>query len=425
MSFDVLLIGSGAREHALAWKISQSQLVRRFTVAPGNPGTAAIAENVPLAATDIPSLVSFAKERAVGLTIVGPDDPLALGVVDSFKAAGLPVFGPTKAAARIESSKAFAKQLMREIGIPTAAFRTFTKYDDAFSYLYERDMPIVVKASGLALGKGVYVCKTHAEAEGALRAVMLEGKHGEAGQEVVIEEYLDGPEISAHAICDGKEFLLFPPAQDHKRVGEGDTGGNTGGMGTLAPVPFVSGAAMESVAERVIRPALHALAAQGAPFSGLLFPGLKMTPSGPKVLEFNARFGDPETQVYMRLMKSDIVEYLKAVADGAALPAAIEWNGGFAANIVLTSRGYPDLYQKGFPITGIEEAQKLPGVVVFHGGTALEDGLLRTAGGRVISVSAVGPTLRATLERAYEAAALINFEGKYFRGDIGAKALTM
>jgi len=418
---DVLIVGSGGREHALAWKLAQSPRIGKLYIAPGNGGTRTVGENVPIAADDIPTLVNFARERSIGLTVVGPENPLALGIVDAFHNAGLKIFGPTKSVAQVESSKAFSKQLMREAGIPTAGFQVFTKYEDALAYVRKQGAPIVVKASGLALGKGVYVCNTIEEAESALKEIMIDHAHKDAGAEVVVEEFLDGEEISIHILSDGKDFLMFPASQDHKRIGEGDTGRNSAGMGTIAPVLDMNNPVMEEIQKAVIRPALDALASRGVPFSGLLYPGLKMTSKGPKVLEFNARFGDPETQVYMRLMKTDLLDVLEASTDGRLAGTNIEWNSGFAVNIVLASGGYPDAYKKGCPITGTDEAEKVPGVVVFHAGTVF-DGELKTSGGRVLGVSAVGDTLKGALEKAYTACDLINFEGKYFRRDIGARA---
>lgn len=423
MSVDVLLIGSGGREHALAWKLKQSPQTGKLYIAPGNGGTRTLGENIPIGVTEFEKLADFAAEKKVGLTVVGPDDPLALGIVDFFRARGLRVWGPTKAAAQIEASKAFSKQLMADAGIPTAAFKIFTDYKEALEYIHAKGAPIVVKASGLALGKGVYVCQTLEEAEQALKEIMLDKLFKDAGDEIVIEEFLDGQEISIHVLSDGKDFLMFPPSQDHKPVGEGDTGPNTGGMGTIASVPWVSTDVLVSVGQDVVRPTLDALAKRGAPFVGLLYPGLKMTSKGPKVLEFNARFGDPETQVYMRLMKSDILDLFEACVDGNLAVQKIEWNSGFATNIVLASGGYPGEYKKGLPIAGIEDAEKIPGVIVFHAGTKVENGQLVTNGGRVLSISAVGATLKESLARAYEAADKIKFEGKYMRRDIGAKVL--
>lgn len=419
---DVLVVGSGSREHALCWKLKQSPRVGKIYLAPGNGGTGNVAENAPIGVMEFEKLADFAVDKKVGLTIVGPDDPLGGGIVDVFNARGLKVFGPSKAAAQIESSKAFAKQLMAEAGVPTAEFQVFKDYEEALQYIRTKGTPIVVKASGLSLGKGVYVCKTVEEAEQGLKDIMLDKQFGEAGNEVVIEEFLDGQEISIHAFCSGTDFILFPTSQDHKQVGEGDTGPNTGGMGVIAPVPWVSQDVLNEIGTTVVRPILEALAARGAPYSGVLYPGLKMSSKGPKVLEFNARFGQPECEAYMRLLKTDLLDICESIADGK-LPTSIEWLPGFAVNIVLASAGYPGSYKKGLPITGIIEAEKMEGVVVFHTGTKLEGGQLVTNGGRVLAVTAVGETLEEALDKAYAAADKINFEGKFLRGDIGAKAL--
>lgn len=425
MAIDVLLVGGGGREHALAWKITQSPRLRRLYIAPGNPGTRSLGENLPIAADDIHGIADFAKERGIGLVVVGPENPLARGIADVCKAKGLKIFGPTRSAAQIESSKAFAKKLMSEAGIPTAEFRVFSDISEARSYVRERDLPIVIKASGLALGKGVYICKNFAEAQDALKLIMSDRTYGDAGKEVVVEEFLEGEEISVHALSDGKDFLLFPPSQDHKKLGEKDTGPNTAGMGTVAPLNIGLNT-IEQIREHIVRTTLSALQKRGAPFSGLLYPGIMLTRNGPKVLEFNSRFGDPETQVYMRLLKSDILDLLEACAEERISSQTLEWNQGYAANVVLASAGYPGEYKKGFPIRGIEEAEKIEGVVIFHAGTVSDPsigGELKTSGGRVLGVSAIGRTLTKALERAYEAADRIQFEGKYLRRDIGALAL--
>ncbi|MBI2056450.1 MAG: phosphoribosylamine--glycine ligase [Candidatus Sungbacteria bacterium] len=423
MKQNVLIIGSGGREHALAWKLAQSPRIGKLFVAPGNGGTCQVAENIPIEATDIDGLVQFAEKNEIGLTVVGPDDPLALGIVDAFRARGLRIFGPTRAAAEIESSKAFAKELMSEAEVPTASFRIFLKHDEALAYIHEHGAPIVVKASGLALGKGVYVCKTLAQAETALSEIMLDHVHKNAGDEVVVEEFLDGQEISIHAFCDGKTFVLLPPAQDHKPIRDGDEGKNTGGMGTIAPVSWVSADMLQTFGQQIVRPTLEMLAKRGRRFTGLLYPGLKMTSSGPKVLEFNARFGDPETQSYLRLLKTDLLDILETCVDGTLAELVIEWHSGFAACVVIASGGYPDEYKKGVPLRGVAEAERVSSVVVFHAGTSFEDEL-KTSGGRVLGVSATSDTLRNALDRAYEAAQLIQFEGMQYRHDIGAKALT-
>lgn len=422
MKTSVLIIGSGGREHALAWKLLESPRIGKLYVAPGNGGTHQVAENIAIGAIDIDGLVQFAEKKKIDLTVVGPDDTLALGIVDAFQARGLPIFGPTRAAAEIESSKVFAKNLMRETGIPTAAFQIFSEHTEALTYIRQRGTPIVIKASGLALGKGVYICKTFAEAEAALAEIMLDHIHKDAGKEVVIEEFLDGQEVSIHALCDGKTAVLLPSAQDHKPIRDGDEGKNTGGMGTITPVSWVSADTIRIVGEQIVHPTLEALAKRGRPFTGLLYPGLKMTSDGPKVLEFNARFGDPETQSYMRLLKTDLLDILEACVDGTLTKLAIEWHSGYAVCIVIASGGYPDKYKNGVPLRGITEAERIPGVVVFHAGTNF-DGELKTSGGRVLGVTAIGGTLRDALDRAYEAAHLIQFEGMQYRHDIGAKAL--
>lgn len=420
---DVLLIGSGGREHALAWKLKQSERIGKLYVAPGNAGTALLGENVPIGVMEFDKLADFAKENNIGLVVVGPDDPLAAGIVDFLESKSIRAWGASKAGAQLEASKAFSKQLMAEAGIPTADFKIFTRHDEALAYVRAQGAPIVVKASGLALGKGAYVCMTLTEAEAALDEIMVQKVHKEAGDEVVVEEYLDGPEISTHALCDGSNFVLFPSSQDHKRALDGDKGKNTGGMGTLAPLPWVSAGMMKEIETKVVKPTLDAMAKRGTPFKGLLYPGLMMTSKGPKVLEYNARFGDPETQVYMRLLKTDLLDLLDACLDGTLSGQQVEWASGYAVNIVLASGGYPDTYKKGLPITGIEDANQIPGVVVFHAGTTITDGVLVTNGGRVLGVSAVGKTLKEALNRAYEAADKIQFEGKYMRRDIGAKSL--
>ena len=416
----VLVVGKGGREHALVWKIIQSPKVSKIFCAPGNAGIAQLAECIEIEADDVSGLVRFAEGKNIDLTVVGSEDSLALGIVDIFRSRGLRIFGPTRAAAKIEWSKAFAKRLMRGNSIPTASFRIFRNYNRALDYICEHGVPIVIKVSGLASGKGVYPCKTLAEAEEVLAEIMLKHIHKEAGNEVIIEEFLDGQEISIHAFCDGKTSILMPTSQDHKPIGDGDKGRNTGGMGTIAPVPWVSAEMLQNIDRQIVKPTLNALAELGQPFTGCLYPGLK----GQKVLEFNARFGDPETQSYMRLLKTDLLDILKACVDGKLVEQKIEWRSGFAACVVLASGGYPGEYTKKIPILGVEEAEKVPGVVVFHAGTMFSD-QLRTSGGRVLGVTAIGKTLRETLGLAYEAIRYIKFEGMQYRKDIGAKAITM
>ncbi len=415
---NILLIGSGGREHALAWKLRQSPSVEKIYIAPGNGGTTACGENVDIAATDIEKLLQFALEKGIDLTIVGPENPLDLGIVDAFQAKGLKIFGPTKAAAQIESSKVFSKTLMEQAGVPTAEFKTFNKEAEAITYVRERGAPIVVKDSGLVFGKGVSICSTVEEAEEALRDIFAH-----EGKEVVVEDFLDGPEVSIHAICAGEDFVLFPASQDHKAVGEGDTGKMTGGIGVIHPLPFVSPALLTEIGETVVRPILAALAKNGTPFSGLLYPGLILTKNGPKVLEFNSRFGDPECEVYMRLLKGDVLPILDGSASGDLSGVSLDCDTVGCVNLILCSGGYPDEYKKGLPITGIEEAERIPGVLVFHSGTTMAGDQLVTNGGRVLAVTATGATLKDALDAAYEAADKIQFEGKYMRRDIGAKSL--
>lgn len=423
MATDVLIVGTYPREHALAWKLKQSPKVGKVYIAPGNGGTGNVAENVSIDVMDFEKLANFAEEKNIGLTVVGPENPLAGGIVDVFQTRGLRIFGPTKAAAQIESSKAFSKQLMADAGIPTAEFKVFTEHEKALAYVREKGAPIVIKVDGLVFGKGAHVCMTLEEAEIALKEIMLDKLHDTVGK-VVIEEYLDGQEISIHAIADGKTSLIFPTSQDHKTIGEHDTGKMTGGMGAIVPIEWVSKDALGEIDARVVQPALQTLAKRGSPLVGMLYPGLKMTSKGPKVLEFNARFGCPEAEVYMRLMKSDVFELFNACIDGNLADFKIEWNKGYAATIIVASAGYPDEYEKGLPISGIEDAEKINDVVIFHAGTKKNGEQLVTDGGRVLSVSAVGDTLKEALDRAYEAIGKIHFEGMYFRRDIGAKALT-
>ncbi|MDP3991009.1 MAG: phosphoribosylamine--glycine ligase [Candidatus Nealsonbacteria bacterium] len=424
MVSNVLIIGSGGREHALAWKLAQSPRVNKLYVASGNGGTRNVAENIAIEATDIKGLVRFVEENTIDLTVVGPENSLALGMVDVFHSRGLRIFGPTRAAAKIEWSKAFAKRLMLAQNIPTAPFQIFRKYGKALDYIREHGAPIVVKASGLALGKGAYPCKTLGQAEEALAEIMLKRVYKEAGDEVIIEEFLDGQEISIHAFCDGKTSILMPTSQDHKPIGDGDKGKNTGGMGTIAPVPWVSSEMLQNIERQIVKPTLNALAEGGSPFIGCLYPGLKMTPTGPKVLEFNARLGDPETASYMRLLKTDLLDILDACVDGKLAELTIKWHSGFAMCVVLVSGGYPGKYKKQIPIFGITEAEKVPGVVVFHSGTMYGD-QLRTFGGRVLEVTAIGKTLQEALNRADKAIHCIRFKNMQYRKDIGAKAIAM
>ena len=424
MKAKILIIGGGGREHALAWKLSQSPKVEKIFIAPGNAGTAQIGENVNIAATNIDALAGFALENAIDLTVVGQDDPLALGIVDSFQSKNLKIWGPKMAAAQIEASKAFAKKLMQEEQIPTAAFETFSDYEKALTYVRKKGAPIVIKASGLALGKGVTVCQTLEEAEGALKAAMINKTFGDAGSTVVIEEFLQGREFSAHAFCDGKTFQMLPSAQDHKAVNNGGKGPNTGGMGTIAPVPWVTAELMGQVASNIVVPALKGLKDKACPFVGLLYPGLMQTADGPKVIEFNCRFGDPETQSYMRLLKTDLYDILTASAAGRLADIKIEWENKFACCVVAASGGYPGDYTKGKEITGLKEAAAQDDVIIFHAGTKMLQATVVTNGGRVLGVTAVADNLKTALDKAYAAIKLINFEGMHYRTDIGQKSLT-
>jgi len=416
----ILVIGSGGREHALLWKLSQSPRISELLCAPGNAGTAQIATNHSVAATDFPGLLALAKSEQVDLTIVGPDDPLATGIVDLFQAEGLRIFGPCAAAARLESSKSFAKEFMVRHGIPTAASETFTDAESATAYCATARYPLVVKADGLALGKGVVIAETQTEAEAAIHASMVEKVFGEAGSIVVIEEFLTGPECSLHALVDGRNYNLFPDAKDHKRALDGDQGLNTGGMGTISPSRVMNDSLIERAKKEILDPFVTGLAAEGLPFQGMLFPGLMLTPQGAKVLEFNCRFGDPETQVLMRRLKSDLLDLIEATIDGKLSSMKPVWESRAAACIVLASGGYPGPIKKGKVITGIDEANADPDVVVFHAGTALKNGEIVTNGGRVLGITGLGETLEEARSKAYAAADKINFEGKQLRHDIGA-----
>lgn len=416
----ILVIGSGGREHALLWKLSQSPRVTALLAAPGNAGTAQLAINHPVAATDLQGLLALAKSEHVDLTLVGPDDPLAAGIVDLFQKEGLRVFGPRAEAARLESSKSFAKEFMVRHGIPTAASETFTESEAARAYCRTANYPLVVKADGLALGKGVVIAQTRVEVEAAIQQLMVEKIFGEAGTTVVIEEFLTGPECSLHALIDGKNYLLFPDAKDHKRALDGDQGLNTGGMGTISPSRVLDDAMRARMHREVLAPFVQGLAADGLPFQGMLFPGLMMTPHGPKVLEFNCRFGDPETQVLMRRLKSDLLDLIEATIDGELHSVKPLWEERSAVCVVLASGGYPGPIEKGKIITGIEAASADPDVVVFHAGTSSAEGNLVTSGGRVLGVTALGATIEEARKKAYAAAEKISFEGKQFRRDIGA-----
>ena len=417
---NILVIGSGGREHALLWKLSQSPRVKHLHCAPGNAGTSRFATNHPVAASDLAGLVALAKSERIDLTVVGPDDPLAAGIVDLFRKEGLRVFGPVAAAARLESSKSFAKEFMIRHKIPTASSAAFSDPQEALVHCRSSAYPLVVKADGLALGKGVVIAQTRGEAERAVHEIMVEKVFGGAGNTVVIEEFLTGPECSLHALIDGKNYILFPDAKDHKRALDGDQGLNTGGMGTISPSCVLNQEMQARLREEVMEPFVRGLAADGLPFKGMLFPGLMMTPNGPKVLEFNCRFGDPETQSLMRRLKSDLLDLIEATIDGTLSEMKPVWDERVAVCIVLASGGYPGRIQRGMVISGIEAASGDPDVVVFHAGTAMEDDRVVTNGGRVLGVTALGATLEEACSKAYSAADKISFEGKQLRRDIGA-----
>lgn len=415
----LLLVGSGGREHAIAWKLAQSPLVGEIFVAPGNAGTAELATNVPIAAADLSALFHFARNNKIDLTIVGPEDPLALGIVDLFQAERLPIFGPSRMAAQLEASKAFSKQFMQEVGIPTAQFGTFTEYAAAMAYLEQVGAPVVVKASGLAAGKGVIVCEDEAAGAAALHQIMQEKAFGAAGDKVIIEEMLTGPELSLLAFSDGQTVVPMLPARDHKRVYNGDQGPNTGGMGAFAPLPGIIAPFIENIAQSVLNPVVQGMAERGTPYVGVLYAGLMLTSQGPKVLEFNCRFGDPETQVILPLLESDLLAIMLACLDRRLTPELVRPRAGACATVVMAAPGYPGHYPKGLPITGIEAAAALPHTQVFHAGTRVEDGVLVSSGGRVLSVSGWGDTLDLALTRAYTAVQHIQFDGSHYRTDIG------
>ncbi|MBN2511907.1 MAG: phosphoribosylamine--glycine ligase [Sedimentisphaerales bacterium] len=420
---NVLLVGSGGREHAIAWKLSQSKKLRKLYIAPGNPGTAQHGENVAISDTDIPALIAFAKSKKIDLAVIGPEDPLSAGIVDEMEKAGIMAFGPSGAAAQIEADKAFSKQIMRSNSIPTAEGRTFDKFEDAKAFIATRDEPVVVKAAGLAKGKGVFVCDDPSEAILAAERIMVGKLFGDAGKTVVVEDKLLGQEASILAFVDGKSIYVMESAQDHKPIGDGDTGDNTGGMGAYSPAPIVSDAMMNQIIREVLIPTVDGMNRNDTPYKGVLYAGMMLTQGGPRVLEFNARFGDPETQPILMRMKSDLLEVLVAVCQGKLDDVTIRWDQRPAVCVVMSSGGYPGNYEKGKVITGLDAAAKLKDVMVFHAGTAEKDGQIVTAGGRVLGVTALGDTIAEAKAKAYEAVALIAFEGAYCRKDIADKAI--
>ena len=420
----ILVIGSGGREHALIWKLKQSPRVTEIFCAPGNGGIETLARCVPIPITDHAGLVKFAKDEAIDLTIVGPDDALAAGIVDFFQQNGLRIFGPNQSAARFESSKIFAKEFMQRHGIPTARSGHFTDRLKALEYCKRMTYPLVIKADGLALGKGVVIAETEEQAAETLYNFMERGQFGVSGKKIVIEEFLIGQECSIHALVDGKNYLLFPGAQDHKQVFDGDTGPNTGGMGTFSPAAkLLTPELEEQVRKQVMERFLAGLKKEGIAFSGLLFPGLMITSTGLKVLEFNARFGDPETQVLLPRLKGDLVDLLEATVEGRLDQCSVEWDSRAAVCVVMASGGYPGDYAKGKELSGLGDLEA--DILVFHAGTRQDQGRFFTSGGRVLGVTAMGEDLRAARDRAYEAVAKIDFEGCQFRGDIAAKGLSV
>ena len=420
---NVLLIGSGGREHALAWKLAQSKMLTRLFIAPGNPGTGQIGTNVAISDTDIGALVSFARDKKIDFVIVGPEDPLALGAVDAFEAVGVKAFGPSKAAAALEADKSFSKKLMHANAIPTAEGRSFDSFDAAKAYIASRDMALVVKAAGLAKGKGVFVCDEPFDAILAAEKVMVDKIFGDAGDRVIVEERLVGQEASILAFIDGQNIFVLEASQDHKPIGDGDTGPNTGGMGAYTPAPVVTNKLMNQIQREILVPTVAGLARMGATYRGILYAGIMITPGGPKVLEYNVRFGDPETQPILMRFQGDLLEVMIATVEGKLDEARLGWDDRPAVCVVMASGGYPGPYQKGKPITGIDAAEALGDVKVFHAGTAIEQGSLVTAGGRVLGVTALGQDIADAQQRAYQACEKIAFEGAYYRRDIAAKAI--
>ncbi|AWB43394.1 phosphoribosylamine--glycine ligase [Paenibacillus sp. CAA11] len=420
---DILVIGGGGREHAICWALAKSPRVNHIYCAPGNAGIGQLAELVPIQVGEFERLTAFAEEKRVGLVVVGPDDPLADGIVDAFEAKSIPVFGPRKNAAHIEGSKTFMKDLLKKYSIPTAAYEKFDNYEEALKYLQSQPVPIVIKADGLAAGKGVTVAFTREQAEQALQDIMVSKVFGSSGAQVVIEEFMEGQEMSILAFVDGETVCAMPAAQDHKQVFDGDQGPNTGGMGTYSPLPHIDDAIIQEAVETIVKPTAKAMVAEDRPFRGVLFAGLMITPDGKsKAIEFNARFGDPETQVVLPRLKSDLLEVFLAAVNGTLDQIELEWSKQSAVCVVLASPGYPSSYPKGLPITGLDQTGEE--ALVFHAGTARnEEGEWQTSGGRVLGVVGLGDSIAEAREKAYAAARQIEFEGKHMRTDIAAKAL--
>lgn len=419
----VLLIGSGGREHSIAWKLAQSKNLNKLYIAPGNAGTARCGENIAIDANDIEKLVDFAKQNDIGLVIVGPEDPLAAGALDAFEAAGIKAFGPSAAAAQLEADKAFAKQLMRSSAISTAEGRIFDRFSDAKAYIASRDEAVVIKAAGLAKGKGVFVCDDPAEGILAAEKMMCDKIFGPAGEKIIVEDKLLGEEASILAFVDGRNIYVMESSQDHKPIGDGDTGANTGGMGAYSPAPVVTEELMNQITREILVPVVDGMNRNGSPYKGVLYAGLMITAGGPRVLEFNVRFGDPETQPILMRLKSDLLEVCLAVCDATLDHVSLQWDPRPAVCVVVASGGYPDAYEKGKIISGLDETDGIEDVVVFHAGTAVKNGDIVTAGGRVLGVTALGQTVADAKKRAYDAVDRIKFDGAYCRRDIADKAI--
>ncbi|MBN1803790.1 MAG: phosphoribosylamine--glycine ligase [Sedimentisphaerales bacterium] len=420
---NVLLIGNGGREHALAWKLAQSKNLTGLYIAPGNPGTAQCGENIPIDSDNIKGLLDFARRNHIGLVVVGPEDPLAAGIVDKFEAAGIKAFGPSGGAAQLEADKAFAKQLMRSSSVSTAEGRTFDRFSDAKTYIASRDEPVVVKAAGLAKGKGVFVCDDPADGIIAAEKIMCDEIFGAAGRTIVVEDKLLGQEASILAFVDGRNIYVMESSQDHKAVGDGDTGPNTGGMGAYSPAPVITEDLMNSITREILVPVVDGMNRNGTPYKGVLYAGIMVTGGGPRVLEFNVRFGDPETQPIIARLKSDLLEVLLAVCDGTLDQVTLEWDPRPAVCVVMASGGYPGDYEKGKKITGLQESQQIEDVIVFHAGTKEVNGDIVTNAGRVLGVTALGDTIGQAKQKAYQAVEVIKFDGAYFRRDISDKAI--
>ncbi len=418
----VLVVGKGGREHAIAWKVAQSPLVKEVYIAPGNAGTEKVGKNVPISATDVENLLKFAKEEKIDLTIVGPEDPLAKGIVDAFQKEGLKIFGPDSRGAQLEASKVFAKNFMAKYGVPTARYGTFEDPERAKEFIKTLGNKVVVKADGLAAGKGAFVCQSQEEALKVVDDLMVKGILGEAGKRVVVEEFLEGEEASYMVMVDGTDYVPLPTSQDHKRLLEGDRGPNTGGMGAYSPTPVIDEETEKRIREEVIERTLKGLAEEGIHYRGFLYAGLMLTKEGPKVLEFNVRLGDPEAQPILTRIESDLVEHVMNILEGNIKGVEIKVSPKWALGVVIASKGYPQKPETGKVIEGLEEAEKLPGVVVFHAGTKREGDKILTAGGRVLTVVGLGDTLKEAKEKAYEGVSKIHFEGMYYRRDIGDKA---